>query len=270
MTKQPQTLQPLSCVDFTIELFCRVDDQLKDQTKHPLAHLHPSEVVTIGVLQALRGGGHRAFYRWLKKELGHLFPRLPEQSRLFRVLEDHRYLAQRFMAEPTVLGVCDTLGVELLHPRREGRCWWHYARKGKCNGRWIVGAKFFVLLNSWGQIVRWNCCPANRHDKIFHCAIESYENKETGEHQMIVLADNGFHAAAGDPTNLKLCARGKWNDRMLVETAFSLLEGSFKLKKQDRRMAHTLRSALAYTAAAYNICLNWTGKIVLSLVDFVL
>lgn len=118
--------------------------------------------------------------------------------------------------------------------------------------------------------MRWNCSPANRHDTIFHCAIESYEDKETGEHQMIVLADSGFHAVAGDPTNLKLCERGEWNDRMLVETAFSLLEGSLRLKKQDRRMAHTLRSALAYTAAAYNICLNWTGKVVMSLVDFVL
>ena len=45
---------------------------------------------------------------------------------------------------------------------------------------------------------------------------------------------------------------------------------SFETKKQDRRMAHTLRSALAYTVAAYNICLNWTDKVVFSLVGFVL
>ena len=62
------------------------------------------------------------------------------------------------------------------------------ARKGKSNHRWIVGAKFFVLLNSWGQVVRWNCCAANLHDTVFHCAIEDFDE------QMIVLADTGFHA----------------------------------------------------------------------------
>jgi hypothetical protein len=36
---------------------------------------------------------------------------------------------------------------------------------------------------------------------------------------MIVLSDTGFHAAEGDPSNLKLCQRGEWQDRMLVEPA---------------------------------------------------
>ena len=40
---------------------------------------------------------------------------------------------------------------------------------------------------------------------------------------MIVLSDTGFHAAEGDPTNLKLCQRGEWEDRMLVETVLSML-----------------------------------------------
>jgi len=34
----------------------------------------------------------------------------------------------------------------------------------------------------------------------------------------MVLSDTAFHAAEGDPTNLKLCQRGAWEDRMLVET----------------------------------------------------
>jgi len=41
--------------------------------------------------------------------------------------------------------------------------------------------------------------------------------------RMIVLSDTGFHAAAGDPSNLKLCQRGEWQDRMLVETVLSML-----------------------------------------------
>ena len=38
--------------DFITELFCKVDDQLNDPPKHTQALLYPSEVVTIGLLDA--------------------------------------------------------------------------------------------------------------------------------------------------------------------------------------------------------------------------
>ena len=262
MTKNANFHPPLPAYDFTIELFCRVDDTLPDVKKSALAHLYPSEVVTLGLLYALRGQGYRAFYRWVQKELGTLFSRLPEQSRLFRLLRAHHALCHRFMAKPTVFGVCDTLGIELLHSMREGRCEWHMARKGKSNHRWIVGAKFVVLLNKWGQIVRWSCCTANFHDTVFHCVIEDFDP------QMIVLADSSFHAKEGDPANLKLCKRGTWNGRMLIETAFSLFEGVMNLKKLDRRLAHTLSTHLAYAAASYNICIQSSGNVEISLKNF--
>ncbi len=47
--------------DFISELFYRVDEARKDVPKHPLASLWPSEVVTLGVLFALKGVGNRAF-----------------------------------------------------------------------------------------------------------------------------------------------------------------------------------------------------------------
>jgi hypothetical protein len=40
---------------------------------------------------------------------------------------------------------------------------------------------------------------------------------------MIVLSDTAFHAAEGDPATLKLCPRGEWQDRLLVETVLSML-----------------------------------------------
>ena len=38
---------------------------------------------------------------------------------------------------------------------------------------------------------------------------------------MIVLGDGGSHARQGDPDNLKVCRKDKWNERMVVETLFS-------------------------------------------------
>ncbi len=51
--------------DFIIELFIRVDNVIGDIPKHPDTHLYPSELVTLGLLFALKGVGPRAFYRWL-------------------------------------------------------------------------------------------------------------------------------------------------------------------------------------------------------------
>ena len=76
--------------DFTTELFVRVDDAMTHQEKHPQALLYPSEIVTLGMLFALKGVGTRAFYRWAKANLAPLFPHLPERTRFFRLLAAHR------------------------------------------------------------------------------------------------------------------------------------------------------------------------------------
>ena len=52
-------------IDLITDLFCRVDDRMRGIPKHPEAHLWPSEVVTLGLLHALKGVGNRPFYRWL-------------------------------------------------------------------------------------------------------------------------------------------------------------------------------------------------------------
>ena len=70
--------------DFIIELFCRIDDQMRDMARHSQAGFYPSELVTIGVLIALKGVGGRAFYRWLSWDYGHIgfryYPSAPDCS----------------------------------------------------------------------------------------------------------------------------------------------------------------------------------------------
>lgn len=89
--------------------------------KHPQAVLWPGEVVTLGVLHALKGVGNRAFYRWLTRDYQPLFPHLPERTRLFRQFKAHQQWTLLFLAPPTLPGVVDSHGIELIHPIREGR-----------------------------------------------------------------------------------------------------------------------------------------------------
>ena len=56
------------------------------------------------------------------------------------------------MAEPSLLSVIDTYGIELLHPRREGRSTRQIGRKGISNRRWIVGSKLCLLQNHQGPV----------------------------------------------------------------------------------------------------------------------
>ncbi len=66
-----------------------------------------------------------------------------------------------------MLGVVDTYGIELIHPRREGRSPQQIGRTGLSNHRWIVGSKLCLLLNQWGLIVGWACATANVADTTF-------------------------------------------------------------------------------------------------------
>src|SRR5216684_766842 len=187
----------MSTVELITALFYEVDEQLRAIPKHPEAHLWPSEVVTLGLLHALKGVGNRAFYRWLTRDYRALFPRLPERTRLFRLFRTHQDWTQIFLAAPTVLGVIDTYGIELIHPMREGRSPQQIGCKGVSNHRWIVGGK--------------------------------------------------------------LCQRGAWEDRMLVETVSSMLTLVCHFKKVMHRAWEYFHARLAFTMAAFNVLVQWHG-----------
>jgi hypothetical protein len=235
------------------DLFCQVDDRMRGIPQHPEARLWPSEVVTLGLLHALKGGGNRAFSRWLTRDYRALFPPLPERTRLFRLFRTPQDWTQVFLAAPTVLGVIDTYGIALIPPMRAGRSPQQIGRKGVSNHRWIVGGKLCLVLNQWGLIVAWSCAMANVADNTFQWLIRQFEDR------MIILSDTGFHAAAGDPRNLKLCQRGEWQDRMLVETVLSMLTLVTHCKKVMHRGWAYFQARLAFTMAACNVLVQWHG-----------
>ena len=239
--------------DFIIELFCRVDDHMKDVRHHAQAGLYPSELVTIGLLFALKGVGGRAFYRGLSRDYAAWFPGLPERTRLFRRIKTQRQWTYRFLAQPSLLGVIDSYGIELIHPVRRGRNPAFFGTSGLSNHRWIVGAKWCVALNHLGQVMGWVWAPAKAHDTWFQPLVEVFQD------QTVLLADSGFHAAEGDPANLKVCRRGEWNERMLVETAFSMSTVISHIKPMRHRVAAYFEAHLGFLVALFNLLTGWYG-----------
>jgi len=243
----------MSTEEFIISLFDRVDDRMRDVSKHPQAALYPSELVTLALLSALKGDGPRAFYRWLVRDYRPLFPKLPERTRLFRLFVAHRDWAARFLADPTVLGVADTYGIEFIHPRRERRSGQQQGKKGLSNHRWIVGGKLGVVLNQWGLVAAWDCATANVHDSAFQPLVARFAE------EMIVLTDRGFHAKAGDPPNMKVCAPRTWGARMVVETVFSMVTTVCDAKGMRHRVWTAFQTHLAFLMAAFNLLVQWDG-----------
>jgi hypothetical protein len=239
--------------DFITELFCRIDDMMKNTPKHSQANLYPSEIVTLAILFALKGVGDRAYYRWIARDYRPMFPKLPERTRLFRLFKTHQNWTERFLVEPTVLGVVDSYGIELLHPYRQGRSDRQIGKKGLSNHRWIVGGKLCFVLNQLGLVSGWTCDTANVHDTSFHPLIRSFED------EMVILSDHGFFSKAGNPSNLKVCQRGTWNVRIIIETVLSMLTTICHFKHIGHRVWDYFKARLAFTMAAFNILVQWNG-----------
>lgn len=260
----------MTTVDFITELFCKVDDLIGHHAKHKQASLHPSEVVTLALLHALTGKGNRSFWRWLTRDYGTLFPNLPSRTRLFRLFNSHDHWIGEFMASPSLLGVIDSYGIELLHPRREGRSAQQLGKKGISNQRWIVGGKLCFVLDHLGRIVDWSCDTANVYDgSAFQELVDKFCD------DMVIFSDTGFNKQDWQPQNLRICPRGVWNVRMVVETVLSMLTYICRFKHMAHKSWHYFVTHVGFTLALFNILVTWhgfqpdeTGFVPLSIAEF--
>jgi len=95
-----------------------------------------------------------------------------------------------------------------------------------------------LTVNHLGQIIGWGWMPANAHDTWFNPLLEAFEGHS------VIFGDTGFHAKEGDPPNLKVCQRGERNERMLVETVYSMLTVVCHMKKVRHQVLGYFQSHL--------------------------
>lgn len=260
--EQQRQLRPIwTTEDFIVELFYRVDTALADVPRHPQAKLWPGEVATLTILYALKGRGERPFYRWASRDLRGLFPQLPDRTRLFRLFAVHRDWTLRFLADPTFFGIADSFGVEMLNTLRLGRSDRQIGRRGHCARRWIAGVKFGLVVNARGQVCAWDADVAGAYDADAFAHLIARFREE-----MIVLADCNFHkspfhrrdyAQDPDPPNLKLCPRGHWGERHLIETVLSMFTRILDFKRVTERCWANLMAHLGAAVAAFNVLVGW-------------
>ena len=102
------------------------------------------------------------------------------------------------------------------------------------------------------MVCAWDCATVHVHDAYFQPLIAQFTDT------MIVLTDTGCHAKTGDPPNMKVCQRGTWNVRMLVDTMLSkMLTTVFHCKQVSHRVWAYFRARVAWMLAAFNLLAQW-------------
>ena len=79
--------------------------------------------------------------------------------------------------------------------------------------------------------------------------------------QMLVFSDTGFAKQGWYPPNLKLCPRGTWNDRMMIESVLSMLTRFCHFKKVGHRVWSYFKSRVGWTMALFNILVQRLGEL---------
>lgn len=237
---------------FITFLFCMIDEQTGDLLQHPDSKLHPSEIVTLALLKRMKQQAFRRFVVWLKHT--GLFPNLPDFTRLCRQFKHYRHAIEVISRQVSQWDwlVADSKLCEVIHPIREGRKT-GWVGKNKSKGRWVVGIKVVIVVSPEGDVLDWTLDMANIHDKHFAWVVESFEVK--------VLADTGFHSKDGDPENLKICQRGEQNERMVVESVFSLCTRLLGLNNIVAKSFEGFRLAVASIFALFNTLLDMNRRL---------
>jgi hypothetical protein len=91
-------------------------------------------------------------------------------------------------------------------------------------------------------------------------SVANYRKQESLNSHVIDFPIHGFrilprkgNVATAPPANLKLCQRGEWADRILVETVLSMLTLVCHFQKVMHRAWAYFHARLAFTMAAFNI-----------------
>lgn len=236
--------------DMLIQMVCIVDDEMKDMPTHTQALLSPSDVVTIGLQFALKGGHVRAFSRGFSRDDAPVFAGWPERTRVQRLLKTHQDGCARVLAAPSFFPVIDRYPIEWLFPIRQGRSPQQVGKQGKDKGRWSVGLTWCWLRNDSGHVGVWDWATMHVHDQHVHPVIERVNG------QSIVLAASGFRRVKGVPDHGTRCAKGTGNDRMTVETAVSMVTVVCDLKRLHHRLPPSIQAHLASVVAMFNVVLT--------------
>lgn len=294
----------LSTDTFLISLYVLADDFCKFVLQRrtlpgPSARLSLSEIVTLAVFgQWQQFGSERGFYRYARKNLRPYFPKLPERSRLNRLMRTHRYaIIQFFRYLVTLLRgnrapyeALDSLGVAVRNRKWRGEGWIpEYVDIGWSNNLGFYEGFHLLGSVSCDGVITGSCFgPASTNDHpLAETLFALRTNPQPGDFALaglpaggVYLGDSGFAGMASHthwkrlyrapviaPPQKEQHQRG-WTPearrhhaslRQIAETAFSRLLDGFRLRSERPHSLTGFIARLASKLALYDFCI-WINQ----------
>lgn len=280
MARPKDTPPPASLEEAITLLFCLVDDAYRLinpgwRSHEPLKRLSDSEVVTLALLQQLRGiESERSFLRDVERFFSHLFPGVvglhpsslhQRVRKLRRFLEPlRREVLGELVGDPETLIVDSTL-LGVLHPRQVGQS---AGFEGAAWAKWgsfaVYGVKLHLLCATNRVPVSYERTPANTPEVLLTGELLDGAGLGDGVARRL-LGDLAYRSGG---LGEELVDRGvllateradrRPSVRQHIEVCFAALKGTFGL---GRTLATTLvglatRIAAKMTAHAYGCCVN--------------
>jgi hypothetical protein len=256
--------------DFLTTLYCNVDDWYQKIGKGllsgkpgPEPSFADSEVLTLAIGQPFNGTHfERAWVRYVRNNLKHLFPKMLSQSQynrrvrmLFRLLEQLRqYLLECMDARSDPYRIMDSAPIIVRHWRRygPGHLTMPGATLGYCAAKRMTfyGYRLLLLVRLDGLPTDWVLISANADERAgAQELLEEYfnlvvigdkgfidqewkeQNRETHHHDILTPKRRNQHVQNSKELNKLI-----HHFRSRIETTFSQLDGQFHLEHPE---AHT-------------------------------
>jgi hypothetical protein len=262
-----------------ISVYCTADDLLPPVRANGRRTLSDAEVVTLCVAQVVMGiASDRRFLRAARRQLGHLFPRLPGQSglhkRRVRLAETIEWLLGVFASESpgardSVL-LLDSTPVECGRSVETARrselaeaCGYGYSRS---HSRWFWGMRLHLACAPDGTPRAAALIAADRPEREVALTLlpRALRGGET------IVCDKGYagreFAAAVDALGATVVRPARKNEphtgarlsmiRQRIESIFFTLKDLFGLERHGARTLHNLQARIALRLLALAACIN--------------
>lgn len=287
---------------FVIALYVEVDDFCKSALAveiHPgsEASLSRSEVITLALFsQWGQFPSERSAYRYMRRHLRGLFPRLPARSQLNRQIRKHQeamsaffvHLAERLGAGAVSYEALDTTGVATRNVKRRGEGWLPgRADFGWCSRLgWYEGFHLLTSVTAEGAITGFGFSAAGvREQRLAESFFALRRHPQPGWRSVGVpcdgyyLVDTGFegalrqqhwgeHYGARVVCKPRKTARLRWPKplrrwlaslRQIIESVYEKLLHTFRLERERPHTMSGFQARLTATAALHNFCI-WLNR----------
>jgi len=287
---------------FLTILYTMVDDFSKAQPQPrehpgPKASLCCSEVVTLAVFgQWARFESERAFYRYARRRLRHLFPGLPDRAQFNRLMRDCRELIMVFClhlvsllkAQQCAYEALDSSGVPTRDAKRRGRGWLAGLADIGWSNRlgWYEGFHVLTSVTPSGVITGFGFAAASVKDQPLvetffaaryqpqaglgsvgqpaqgpYAVDKGFEGQDNHQHWATCYGAMVICAPRRNSRHPWPKALRRWlaSIRQLVETVYDKLHHTFRLDRERPHELDGFQARLAAKVALHNFCI-WLNR----------